>query len=133
MLLKDYLRQVSGTGVLSTSDSAGNVNSAIYSKPFVTEDGLLAFLMRERQSWRNIEENPHASFMFIEKGKPCHGIRVRLVGVAEESDRELIDRMTRSWISAEEDKELGPKHLVYFRIEQIRKLVGDENPEITWN
>ena len=133
MLLKDYLRQVSGTGVLSTSDAAGNVNSAIYSKPFVTEDGLLAFLMRERQTWHNIEENPHANFMFIERGAPYQGIRVRLVEVAEESDDELVDRMTRGWISSEENRELGPKHLVYFRIEKIRKLVGDDPPEITWN
>jgi hypothetical protein len=133
MLLKDYFKQVNGTGVLSTADAEGNVNSAIYSKPIVTEDGCLAFLMRERQSWRNVEENPHANFMFIENGTPYQGLRIRLQEVGEEKDSELVKRMTRGWLSPEEDAALGPKHLVLFRIEQIRNLVGDGEPGMTWN
>ena len=133
MLLKDYFRKVNGTGVLSTADADGNVNAAIYSKPHITNDGLLAFLMRERRTYHNIEENPHASYMFIENGSPFHGIRVRLHEVGEEANDELVSRMTRGWITSEEDAELGPKHLVYFRIEQIRNLVGDADPEFTWN
>lgn len=130
MLLKDYFRHVNGTGILSTADADGEVNSAIYSKPHVTEDGQLAFLMRERHSYHNIEENPSASYMFIERGNPYRGLRIRLQEIGEEQNDALMARMTRGWISAEEDAALGPKHLVYFRVENIRNLVGDDMPDI---
>jgi hypothetical protein len=42
MELKDYFENTKGLGVLSTADNHGKVNSAIYSRPHVMEDGSLA-------------------------------------------------------------------------------------------
>ncbi|PLX99564.1 MAG: pyridoxamine 5'-phosphate oxidase [Desulfuromonas sp.] len=133
MLLKDYFEQMNGTGVLATADANGIVNSAIYAKPHVTENGQLVFLMRERTSYSNIRNNPAASFMFIESGAGYKGLRLRLQKVGEEVNEQLLAEMTRSWISRDEDVALGPKHLVVFAVEQARNLVGDGEPGLTWN
>ena len=68
MKLEEYLDNVSGKGVMATSDSDGKVNVAIYSKPHFTEEGNLAFIMRDRLSHHNLHSNPHAAYMFVEQG-----------------------------------------------------------------
>jgi len=133
MQLKDYFNQVTGTGVLCTADANGVVNVAIYAKPHVTDNGRLAFLMRERSTYRNIGENPSASYLFMEAGISYTGVRIQLLKQDEEEDEELIEQMTRDWISLGADLSLGPKHLVFFRIEKIRSLVGDGVPDLTWD
>ena len=42
MELKDYFDSTEGIGVLATADVNGKVNSAIYARPNVMEDGSLA-------------------------------------------------------------------------------------------
>lgn len=133
MLLKDYFRQHKGAGVLSTADANGVVNAAIYAKPHVADDGRVAFLMRERKSWQNINENPSSHYLFLEDGTPFAGIRMLLLKVDEEFDEELIRTMTRGWLTPEEDADLGPKHLVFFEIEKVKVLVGEMAPDLTWN
>ena len=133
MRLRDYFETRKGAGVLSTADANGQVNSAIYARPHVADDGRIAFLMRERRSWHNVSENPNASYLFMEQGAPYSGIRLKLQMDCEEFDEKLILNMTRNWISPDEDAALGPKHLVYFNIESIRSLVGDEAPDLSWN
>lgn len=133
MLLKDYFKQHKGAGVLCTADADGVVNAAIYAKPHVTDDGRVAFLMRERKSWQNIGENPSAHYLFMEEGAPYNGIRILLQKIGEEHDEQLMAEMTRGWITAKEDASLGPKHLVFFEIEKVRVLVGDTEPDLSWN
>lgn len=133
MLLKEYFKKYKGAGVLSTASADGVVNSAIYAKPYVTDSGRVAFLMRERQSYRNVCDNPNASYLFMEDASPYRGIRMKLTMIHEDYDEELVAGMTRGWLSPEEDEALGPKHLVFFEIEGIRVLVGDAEPDLTWN
>jgi hypothetical protein len=87
--------------------------------------------MRERLTYRNILENPHAACMFIEHGGGYKGIRLFLTKVREDNDPELIARMTRRHLSPEEDRAKGPKHLVIFRVEKILPLIGDSETGIT--
>ncbi|WP_286817878.1 hypothetical protein [Desulfobacter sp. UBA2225] len=47
MELKSYFESTDGTGILSTADSNGNVDAAIYSRPLFLEDKI-AFIMRDR-------------------------------------------------------------------------------------
>jgi hypothetical protein len=131
MQLKDYFDQRKGTGVLSTADSSGRVDAAIYARPHVMEDGTLAFIMRDRLSHRNLEENPFAAYLFIEHGGGYQGIRLFLRKIREDTDAELFQKMTRRCLSPAEDEAKGPKFLVYFAIEKILELVGGDPPEIT--
>ena len=131
MQLKDYFSQAKGVGVLSTADKTGKVDAAIYAKPHVMSDGTIAFIMRDRLTYHNLKENPHASYLFIEAGIGYKGIRLFLKKVKEETDAELIRKMTRRSLSPEEDEAKGPKFLVCFDIEKILNLIGDGTPDFT--
>lgn len=131
MTLKDYLATTSGLCILSSSDSEGRVATAVYSAPRIMDDGTAAFLMRERLTYRNTRENPHAACMFIEHGGGYRGIRLFLRKIREEDDPVLIAAMTRRHLSPEEDKEKGPKHLVVFAVERILPLVGTNDAGVT--
>ncbi|KIH77437.1 Pyridoxamine 5'-phosphate oxidase [Geoalkalibacter ferrihydriticus] len=124
MDLSRYFSDASGTGVLSTADDQGRVDAAIYARPHVMPDGTLAFVMRERLTYSNIKVNPHAAYLFIEAGGGYRGVRLFLKKVREDQDPELLAQMTRPSLSVEEDKDKGPKHLVYFSLEKSLPLVG---------
>lgn len=125
MNLNDYFKQKNGTGVLSTADAEGRVDAAIYARPHVFADGTIAFLMRERLTYQNMQSNPHAAYLFIESGGGYRGIRLFLKKLREDQNPELVGEMTRSCLSAEEDREKGPKHVVYFSVEKTLPLIGD--------
>lgn len=131
MTLKDYFESISGICIFSSADRSGKVTTAVYSAPRVMDDGTVAFLMRERLTYRNILENPHAACMVIERGGGYQGVRLFLTKVREDNDPDLIARMTRRNLSAAEDRAKGPKHLVVFAVDRISPLVGDRETGIT--
>lgn len=131
MKLKDYLESRAGICILSSADRSGRVTIAIYSTPRVMEDGTVCFIMRERLTYKNILENPHAACMFIEQGTGYKGIRLFLTMLREDSDTELIAQMTRRFLSPEDDRAKGPKHLVIFKVDRILPLIGDGETDIT--
>jgi hypothetical protein len=131
MTLKEYFAIVQGTGVLSTADSSGRVDAAIYSSPHIFDDGTLAFLMRERLTHLNLQSNPYAAFLFIENVSGHSGVRLFLKKLKEETDATLIAKMTRRNLTPEEDKQKGPKFLVYFAVEKILPLIGGGESHIS--
>jgi hypothetical protein len=131
MKLKDYLEKNNGIGIFSTADKDGKVTTAIYSKPHILENNTLAFIMRERLTYHNLQTNPHAAFMFIEESAGYQGIRLFLKKIREDNAPEVIAKMTRRNLTPEEDKEKGPKHLVIFKVEMILPLIGASESEVT--
>jgi Pyridoxamine 5'-phosphate oxidase len=130
MRLKDYFAEKEGIGVLSTADSAGKVDVAIYARPLVLDDGTCVFIMRDRLTHLNLQGNPSAAYLFTEQGHGYKGLRLYLKKVREDTDPELIQQLTRRCLSPEEDQSKGPKFLVYFEIEQLLNLVGSDVPDI---
>jgi len=124
MELKDYFENTKGLGVLSTADNDGKVNSAIYSRPHVMEDGSLAFIMRDRLTHRNSESNPNAVYLFREDGPGYNGKRLYLTKIREEQDSNLIDSLSRRSYPSDQDRRES-RFLVYFNLEKERPLVGD--------
>ena len=131
MKLQEYFHNISGTGVLSTADSTGKVDAAIYSVPHIFDDGTLAFVMRERLTHLNLQSNPYAAFLFIENASGHRGIRLFLKKFNEETDSALIAKMTRRSLTPEEDRQKGPKFLVYFTVEKILPLIGSGESHFT--
>jgi hypothetical protein len=101
MTLREYLSGVAGKGVLATADAEGKVDAAIYSKPHIMEDSTFK------------------------------GIRLFLKKVREDTDPDLIAKMTRRHLTPEQDKEKGPKFLVYFALEKTLPLIGSGETGIT--
>lgn len=130
MLLKDYFAETDGIGVLSTADSAGKVDAAIYARPHVADNNTLVFIMRERLTHHNVQLNPNAVYLFVEAGPGYRGVRLYLSMVKEDTDEDLLQQLTRRCLSPEEDQAKGPKFLVYFKVEKMLKLIGSGNPDL---
>ena len=124
MELADYFKNVNGTGILATSDSQGNVDAAIYSRPYVIDENTIAFSMLERLSYANIQSNPKAAYLFIEKGEGYHGKRLYLTKVGEEQNPERIRELKAKHAKIFHPEDIN-KHMVYFNINNVRPLVGD--------
>jgi hypothetical protein len=125
MNLSDYFQSVKGTGVLATSDPSGNVDIAIYSRPYIIDEKTIAFSMLERLSYANVQSNPKAAYLFIEKGEGYAGTRLYLTRTGEEKDPKRIKEIKQQHSRTHSSDEI-PKHLVYFTVDRIRPLVGDK-------
>lgn len=124
MTLNEYLQDVTGKGILSTADASGKVDAAIYSKPRVMDDGQLAFIMRDHLTHHNLLSNPFATYLLIEDTPHYKGIRLFLKKVREDTDPDLIAKMSRRHLSPELDEAKGPKFIVFFVLEKILPLIG---------
>jgi putative heme iron utilization protein len=126
MNLSDYFKNSQGTGILATADSDGQVDLAVYSRPHVTDEDTVAFIMRPHLSHDNLQSNPHAAYMFIEEGPGYKGKRLYLTKLREETDAALIDSLRRK-DGKHKAKSDEQSFLVYFHIDKIRPLVGDND------
>ena len=126
MNLAAYFENIKGTGILATSDSNGNVNAAIYARPYVISEQTIAFSIMEHLTFSNIQSNPKACYMFIEKGEGYKGIRLYLTTQSEETDAEKIKELKKRQ-NLLDFKPDGRKHLIYFTVNGTLPLVGDKS------
>jgi hypothetical protein len=126
--LAAYFENTKGTGVLATSDSEGNVDVAIYARPYVIDDETIAFSMLERLSYANIEANPKAAYLFIERGEGYTGKRLYLSKTGEETDPERVKELKKKHSKIFSPDQIN-RHIVYFKVEKIRVLVGDKEED----
>ncbi len=122
MSLKQYFENTKGLGILSTADSNGRVDAAVYARPHFMEDGTMALIMRDRLSHHNLQSNPHATYLFKEEGIGYNGKRLFMTKVREEQNSELLESLRRrkSAYGNGEDK-----FLVFFELDKELPLVGD--------
>ena len=124
MDLAVYFNNITGTGILATSDAEGNVNAALYMKPYIIDEKTVAFSMMQRLTYANIQSNPRACFVFIEKGEGYKGKRLYLTKIREETDiekiKEVKKRHTLVNLNPEEER-----HLVYFEVNSVQPLIGE--------
>jgi len=126
MDLQHYFATHSGTGVLSTANSKGQVNSAIYARPHVLDDGTVAMIMLGRLTYQNLTENPYAHFLFIEKGDDYRGLRISLKKQAEETNPDLIAKMRRHSSHSGSDEAQQQRYILYFTVEKVLELIGGQ-------
>jgi hypothetical protein len=123
MNLKDYFNNTKGFGVLATADKQGKVDAAVYSRPHVMEDGIIASIMSDRLTHENLKTNPHAMYLFLEEGTGYRGKRLFLTKIGEEQDSELIEEICRRCYPS--DLQVSePRFLVIFRVDEELPLVG---------
>ncbi|PIE70093.1 MAG: pyridoxamine 5'-phosphate oxidase [Deltaproteobacteria bacterium] len=126
MDLKKYFNDTDGIGVMSTADDAGKVNGAIYARPHLLDDGYLTFIMRNRLNRNNLQRNPYAHYLFLEKGNGFSGIRIYLEKVKEVQDDERIAQLARRKEPSSLEKKASSNYLVSFKIIKIIQLIGDK-------
>ena len=128
MRLSEYFENAEGIGVLATADADGRVNAAIYSRPHFldpNDESTLVLIMADRLSHRNIAANPHAAYLFVEHRDEYVGKRLSLSKIKEETDPEKIQALRRRKLPPECDEE-KMSFLVYFHVDGVRPLVGDD-------
>ncbi len=130
MNLKEYF-EIQGTGILSTANSNGEVNSAVYSRPHITGKDTLMFIMGNKRSRANIQENPKASFLFIEQGEGYNGVRLFLTKTREVQDDEAIATLSRKPTAVASDDKEEERRLVHFTVDKAIALLGDKEIELS--
>ena len=126
--MKDYFENAKGVGVLATADADGKVNVAIYARPHfldANDTNTASFIMNERLAYDNILANPHAAYLFIEEGDEYVGKRLSLTKIGQDDDQETIKPLRRRNLP-DECYEGKTQHLVHFRIDGVRPLIGTE-------
>ena len=125
MDLKQYFEQNTGLGVLATANAEGKVDAAIYARPHVIDEKTIAFIMRGHLTYANIKSNPKACYLFREEADGYVGKRLYLTMTHEETDEELIESLSRRR-KAYPENDKSKRYFVYFNIDNIRPLVGEE-------
>jgi len=120
---KDYFEKTPGTGYLATTDKEGRVDIAVYSPPWVQEDGTLVFGMADRLTHANLQENRFAAYAHTPGG--YQGVRLYLEKVKEETEGPVLEE-----IKGHADRVSVPgagaaiEYAVHFRIVKDLPLVG---------
>lgn len=120
MDLKEYFANAKGTGVFSTADGKGRVDAAIYSRPHFMDDGSLGFIMPDKLTHVNLQENGHACFLWKEEGSQREGVRLYLSKIGEDTDQARISALRRTHKGDENTQ----RFLVLFKIEKVLPLIG---------
>lgn len=128
MKLNEYFSGKAGVGVISTSNGKGEVNSAVYAKPHVTGKNTVAFIMRDKLTRANLQENTKASYLFIEHDHGFNGVRLSLTMTGESCDKEAIDSLSRR--VTVDDGEHNNRFLVSFNVGKTLTLVGGDEIEL---
>lgn len=128
MELKEYFQNKKGLGVLSTADEKGKVDSAVYARPRVADDGRVAFIMSDRLSLANVRKNPYAAYLFKENGEGWTGVRLFLEYENETREAAAVASACREEYPGPYcgEKYLQGASLVTFRVVSVLPLVGDD-------
>ena len=129
MDLKAYFEEAKGLGVLATSDDKGRVDAAIYARPHIMDDGTIAFIMADRLSHSNLQSNPHAAYLFKEKGKGYVGVRLFITKTGEEEGSEKIESIRKRGIACSELDDKAIRFLVTFKVDKTLPLIGAGSEE----
>jgi hypothetical protein len=128
MKLQEYFSGKAGVGVISTSNDKGEVNSAVYAKPHVTGKDTVAFIMRDKLTRANLQENAQASYLFIEHDHGFKGVRLYLTMTGEVQDKEVIGAMSRRTSADEGENE--ERFLVSFNVDKALALIGGDEIDL---
>lgn len=124
MNLNEYFEKRTGLGVLSTADSDGRVNTAVYARPHVMDDGSIAFIMPNRLTHHNLQSNGHAAYLFRENEPGYKGIRLHLSKIREDTDSDLLHSLRRRVYPPELEEKEGYRYVVFFKVDKVLPLIG---------
>jgi hypothetical protein len=113
-----------GLGVMATAAPDGRVNTAVYARPHVIDAETLVWGMTDGRTFRNVAQNPHASYLFRESGPGFRGVRIALELLRTEEQGEMLETIQRNT-----NEVVGPgagsavTHAAWFRVVEVRQLI----------
>ena len=124
--LMEYFNKQPRLGVLSTSNKAGEVDSAYFGSPSMINESTLVVALGKNKTFANLQENPHACYMIMEPGKSIFewkGLRIYLKMTKCETSGDNVDLMKK--IISEKAGEAAGKMIyaaVTFSVSGVRPL-----------
>lgn len=118
------LFQQQGLGVMATASKDGAVNTAVYARPHVVDEQTMVWGMTKGRTYRNISENPQASFLFKASDPGFSGVRLALELVKTEESGPMLAK-----IKENADATVGPgtgaavTHAAWFTVTEVRPLI----------
>lgn len=119
--LQNWFQEAKGLGVMSTADRQGRPNAALFARPHFLENGLLGFVMLSRKTLANLQDNPHACFLYAKEGPGYEGVRLYLKRVETIEDEAAIETMIDRRFELKK-----PRVLMLFALEKALKLTNAE-------
>jgi predicted pyridoxine 5'-phosphate oxidase superfamily flavin-nucleotide-binding protein len=114
-------------GALATADKNGNVNTAVFGSPRMIDKDTVIMAIGDNRSFRNLQENPRASFIVIEPGESSRdwkGVRLYLEVETYERFGELLDSFRKKIRDAAGDASANAiVAAIRFKITDVRPLV----------
>lgn len=123
MDLYNFFENNKGTGVLSTANVDGEVNSAIYARPHIKDDFAL-FICLQRKTLENLMQNPNAHYLFRVDGAGYEGIRLGLLLQEIREDEDEIKKLRRRHLTSEQKE-----YVLVFKITKTQPLIGSSFQE----
>ena len=114
-------------GALSTVNSAGEPNVAVFGSPQMIDENIVVMGIGENRSFRNLKENPKAVFIVVEPGDTVFdwkGARVYLEALDIESSGGFYTQVKEDIAKAVGEDAAKMIHAaVRFRITEVRAIV----------
>jgi hypothetical protein len=124
--VKKYACEAGKSSVISTANKAGETNIAMFGSPALIDDETVAIMLGENRTYRNLKENPYASYLLTLHGKTgmqTEGCRIYLKVRKIEDGGEDFDAM-KAMIKAKVGKAAEMlKHRVVFDVIEVRPIL----------
>jgi hypothetical protein len=125
--LMDYFNKSPRTGTLSTADKAGNVDSAIFGSPRMTDEKTVIMGLGKNRSLANLQQNPHAVYLIMEPGASImdwKGIRVYLKAEKITTSGPVLDTFRAQMAKVAGEEAAKMIHAtVSFSVTEVRPLI----------
>jgi predicted pyridoxine 5'-phosphate oxidase superfamily flavin-nucleotide-binding protein len=114
-------------GALATTDKNGDVNAAVFGSPRMIDEDTVIMAIGDNRSFRNLQENPKASFIVIEPGgAPAEwkGARLYLEVASFERYGETLDSFRENIRKIAGEKSANAiVAAIRFKITDVRPLI----------
>lgn len=115
-------------GVLATADSNGDVNAAVFGSPRMIDEDTVIMAIGENRSFKNLQENPKASFIVVEPGQTptsWKGVRLYLEVDSFERYGEVLDSFRENIRKVAGDSSADAiQAAIRFKVVDIRPLIA---------
>jgi hypothetical protein len=96
--LMEYFNKQPRLGVLSTSNKAGEVDSAYFGSPRMIDESTILVALGKNKTFANLQENPNACYMIMAPGKSIlewKGLRIYLKMTECQTSGDAVDTMKK--------------------------------------
>jgi hypothetical protein len=125
--LMDYFNKSPRIGTLSTADKAGNVDSAIFGSPRMTDEKTVVMGLGKNRTLANLQQNPHAVYLIMESGATLmdwKGIRVYLKTKNIATSGPVLDNFKTQMAKVAGEEAAKMIHaVVNFEVSEVRPLI----------